>query len=443
MTNENLITPPSASFLSRLGRGLKYAFRGNIPIEPLGAGQALPPVWQQLKGRQLDYDFGANYQITPRQNESIDFRTLRFFSEECSILRSVVEGKKEEMLRLEWDIANKDGTKSGNNVKKIKEFFMYPDKENMWDTWLKMILEDIFVIDACCIYPRFTRSGALYSLELIDGSMIKRIIDNHGRTPIPPLPAYQQNIHGIQSVDYTADELMYLMRNPRTSKIYGYSPVEQIKTIVETALRKQSSQLEYYTAGSIPDMIISVPELWSVDQIKEFQKYWDELLSGDTKQRRRARFVPQMKEIKQTKEAILKDEFDEWLTRVICYTFSVSPNAFIKTNNRATAEVVEEASEIRGLKPLMKWVKGIMDLIIVKYFRTDQIHFIWQQDEEPDPLIMAQINDIYVKNGVMSVNEIRDSLGLSKIDEKQQQTNIQSQQQDQSQTHESTEGLSL
>lgn len=443
MSKESLITPPSASFLSRLGRGLKYAFSGNIPSEPLGAGQALPPVWQNLKGRQLDYDFGVNYQINPRQDENIDFKTLRFFSEECSVLRSIIEGKKEEMLRMEWDIAKKDRTNSGKEVKKIKDFFMFPDKANMWDSWLKMILEDIFVIDACCIYPRFTRGGNLFSLELIDGAMIKRIIDNHGRTPLPPLPAYQQNIHGIQSVDYTADELMYLMRNPRTSKIYGYSPVEQIKNIVETALRKQTSQLEYYTAGSIPDMIISVPELWSVDQIKEFQKYWDELLSGDTLQRRRARFVPQMKDIKQTKEAILKDEFDEWLTRLICYIFSVSPNAFIKANNRATAEVVEEASQIRGLKPLMKWVKSIIDLIIFKYFGTDEIEFVWLQDEEPDPLVSAQINDIYVKNGVLSVNEIRESLGLSKISEKTQAQMIDSQQNDKSQTSESTEGISI
>ena len=443
MSKENLITPPSHNFLSRLGRGLKYAFRGDIPTQALGAGNYLQPVFQDIKGRQFDYQVGVNYQIQPRQSESIDFDSLRNLSYECSILRAIIESRKDEMLRLDWDIAKKNGSSAGYKTKQIKEFFLYPDKVNHWDNWLRMILEDIFVIDAACIYPRFTRGGNVYALDLIDGAMIKRIIQNDGRIPIPPLPAYQQIVHGIQSVNYTADELLYLMRNPRTSKLYGYSPVEQIKTIVNTALRKQMSQLEYYTAGSIPDMIISVPELWSVDQIKEFQKYWDELLSGDTAGRRRARFVPQMKDIKQTKEAMLKDDFDEWLARIICFVFSISPTPFIKSNNRATAEVIEEASQIRGLMPLMKWVKNFIDLIIIKYFDEPDIEFVWQEDKEADPLIMAQIHDVYLKNGVMQINEVRDVLGMTKIDQSVAAADIATEAQAKSVTSESSGKLTL
>jgi hypothetical protein len=442
MTNENLITPPSRNFLSRLGRGLKYAFRGDIPNQALGAGNYLQPVFQDIKGRQFDYQIGQNYQITPRQDEDIDFNGLRTLSYNCDILRAVIELRKDEVLRLNWNIAKKNGSAAGYKTKKIQEFFLYPDKEHSWNEWLRMILEDIFVIDAACIYPRFTRGGDVYSLELIDGAMIKKIIQNDGRTPMPPLPAYQQIVHGIQSVNYTADELLYLMKNPRTSKLYGYSTVEQIKTVINIAINKQASQLEYYTAGSIPDMIVSVDQ-FSVDQIKEFQKYWDELLSGDLRQRRRVRFIPAMKDIKQTKEAILKDEFDEWLARTVCFAFSTSATPFIKNNNRATAEVVEESSQIRGLVPLMKWIKNFIDLIIIKYFDESDIEFVWQEDKEADPLIMAQIHDIYLKNGVMQINEVRESLGMTDIPPEVAAADIQTEAQAKSTTSESAERLGL
>lgn len=441
MTKENLISPPPQNFLSRLGRGLKYAFRGDIPVQALGAGNYLQPVFQDIKGRQFDYQVGQNYQIQPRQDEAIDFGALRNLSYECDILRAVIESRKDEIVRLNWDISKKNGSSGGYNVKKIKEFFSYPDKVNGWDSWIRMIMEDIFVIDAACIYPTFTRGGSLYGLDLIDGSMIKRIIQNDGRTPVPPLPAYQQIVHGIQSVNYTADELIYLMRNPRTSKTYGYSPVEQIKNIVNTAIRKQQSQLEYYTAGSVPDMIISVPELWSSDQIELFQKYWDELLSGDTLQRRRARFIPGRMQVKQTKEAMLKDEFDEWLARIICFCFSTSVTPFAKGNNRAVAEISEEAAEVRGLMPIMKWIKGFIDLIIIKYFDEPDIEFVWQEDKEADPLIMAQIHDIYVKNGVMKVNEVRNALGMTDLPEDVIAQDIKTEAQAKAQTGEKAESL--
>jgi hypothetical protein len=39
-----------------------------------------------------------------------------------------------------------------------------------------------------------------------------------------------------------------------------------------------------------------------------------------------------------TREIELKGAFDEWLARVVCFAFSISPQAFSEAMNRATAE---------------------------------------------------------------------------------------------------------
>ena len=99
-----------------------------------------------------------------------------------------------------------------------------------------MLVEDVLVIDAATIYPRYTRGGSLYSLDIIDGATIKPLIGEDGRSPEPPDPAYQQILKGVPAADFSAEELLYLPRNPRAHRLYGMSPVEQIALTVNIAI---------------------------------------------------------------------------------------------------------------------------------------------------------------------------------------------------------------
>ncbi|HLY57001.1 MAG TPA: hypothetical protein VKS60_15660 [Stellaceae bacterium] len=111
-----------------------------------------------------------------------------------------------------------------------------PDREHAWDEWVRMLVEDMLVLDAATIYPRRAVDGSLLALEPLDGGTIKRVLDDWGRTPQPPLPAYQQILKGLPAVNYTADALLYLPRNPRTWRVYGLSPVEQCLFTINIAL---------------------------------------------------------------------------------------------------------------------------------------------------------------------------------------------------------------
>jgi hypothetical protein len=61
--------------------------------------------------------------------------------------------------------------------------------------------------------------------------------------------------------------------------------------IVNIAIRRQVSQLQYFTDGNIPDAFASLPASWSPSRSIEFQKYWDALLA-DTATRRKVRWLP-------------------------------------------------------------------------------------------------------------------------------------------------------
>ena len=416
MTAGGTKTPIEPGIIARIAAGIRYGITGKTP-EWFGPGEPMAAVVPEtekpsVEGRQWDFPTFVNTTPTIRQGEAISFAQLRGLSETCDVLRLVIETRKDQIAKLAWTIKPRDDEKGDDaRCAAIADALRFPDQEHTWSQWLRMVLEDLFVLDAPALYVRRTVGGALYAIEPIDGATIKRILDDHGRTPLPPAPAYQQVLKGMPAIDYTRDELIYCPRNPRTHKTYGYGPVEQIVMTVNIALRRALHQLQFYTEGNIPESLIGVPETWNPDQIRQFQEYWDSLLEGNTAARRHAKFVPGALKIQETKPGALKDEFDEWLARIVCFAFSISPTPFVKAQNRATAESAQEQSLSEGLAPLMGWAKDLFDLIVGRHFGAPDLEFRWDQETPVDPLVQAQIHQIYVQSKIKTADEVRAELG--------------------------------
>jgi hypothetical protein len=399
--------------IARAVLGFKFLFSGKSAEEFFGPGQPIAPAAQeQALGRAFDYQTGYNISTQPRSGEPVTFATLRGLADGHDLLRLAIETRKNQMVKLDFVIKPKDEkAESDDRCKKIQQFLESPDQEHDWDDWLRMWLEELFVTDAATIYPRRTKGSQLYALEHIDGATIKRVLSPDGRTPIPPDPAYQQVIKGIPAVDYTREELYYFPRNVRTSRIYGYSPVEQIIMTVNIALRRQVHQLNYYTEGNIPPMLAGVPATWNTDQIEKFQKMWDLMLTGDLAKRQKVRFVPGPVDTEMLQTEPLFDTADEWLARVICYAMDLPPTAFVKQQNRATAGTAQEAALEEGLAPIMRYVARKMTRMIGTSMDAPDLEFAWEDQKDIDPLVQTQIDDYNVKNGTKTVDEIREARG--------------------------------
>jgi hypothetical protein len=118
----------------------------------------------------------------------------------------------------------------------------------------------------------------------------------------------------------------------------------------------------------------------------------------------------------QTKEPELKGAFDEWLARIVCYAFSVSPQAFVAQVNRSTGETHKEMAEEEGLRPILNWAKRLIDRVLVEDFGERDVEFVFGQDERIDPSQQAQILTSYVNAGVLTRNEARIKLGQAPVE---------------------------
>lgn len=403
-----------------LSRNSRYQVQGVAPIgtqDFFGPGQPIYPMGPPgLGGRVLDYSIGENIRIQPRMDERLTYWELYELAENHDVTRLLIETRKDQMESLEYNIKPRGSSgKEGKNreqqfrINKTEDFFKYPDGEHSYATWQRELIDQVLVIDASSIYLNKETPGSTF-LEILDGATIKRVIDMNGRTPLPNEgPAYQQIIKGLPAWDYTTEELIYSPRNPRVHKLYGCSPVQQIYITVNIALRRQASILQYFSEGTIPDALIGVPDTWSMSQIRDYQESWDAMHSGNTGQRRHARFIPGGTKYYPTKEVILKNDFDEWLARIACFAFSVPPTAFSKATNRASAQTAQEAALNEGLAPLMRWFKELMNFIIQSDHILGQhdLEFAWQEREDIDPAVRAKVIDSKIRNGSYTINEAR------------------------------------
>lgn len=432
--NGGKATVLDSSFVARVGRKFRNTidvwFGPDAPMPP-SAPAGTPP-------RTLDYPVGYNINIQPRNLEPISFAQMRALADSFDLVRLCIETRKDQVSRMPWafrlknqpgqpkhannlantSISGEDSEEQDPRLSQLTEFFSYPDREHSWQQWVRLLLEDLLVLDAPVLVPIIDQAGGLwspgkplYALEVIDGATIARKIDAMGRTPAPPSVAYQQILKGLPAVDFTSDQLIYRPRNVRAHKFFGFSPVEQIILTINIGLRRQIHLLNYYTEGNVPEALAQAPKEWSADQISEFQEWFDSVLAGNSARRRRITFVPECGNLQFTRDPTLKDELDEWITRIVCYAFGLSPQQFVAVMNRATAETSVEQAAAEGLLPILGYLADIINLIVKRYFGFSDIEFVWEQDRTLNALDQAKVDDIYVRAGVLSIDEVRESLG--------------------------------
>ncbi len=393
-------------------------FTPGIPIAPQAPEGTQP--------RRLDYPTGINLSYVPRAEEQLTMDQLRNLAEIWDLLRLVLETRKDQIAGIPWVIrvrqdANEKmadykrrADKDTARVQAATKLFQRPDGDHLWQTWIRLVLEELFVLDALSLYP-FKDPTGTWRVDVLDGGTIKRLINAEGRTPMPPDAAYQQIIKGVPAHTFTSAQLLYRMRNARPWKLYGMSPVEQIVITVNLAIRRQLWKLHYYTVGNLPEAIAQVPDTWPPDKIKQFQEWWDSLLSGQLDARRKITFVPAFggkDAIVFPKQDAIKDEMDEWLARVVCYAFSVSPQPFIREGmSRYGVQTQQQMAKAEGLLPLLSWLSETFTDVIETSFGFTGLEFVFQEEMESDMLKRAQIQEIRVRAGISKIDEVREENG--------------------------------
>jgi len=434
-------------------------FGPGIPITP-GAINPVNPLTGRPEPRRYEYQVAQNINIT--ETRLVPFKTLRAAADQIDILRRCVEVIKGKTSGLEWDIvlgndaSEKIAAESGGDhvramikareelgdeINRVRTFWENPDKANglTFSDWLNIALEEILVIDALAIWPQKTVGGELYGLQILDGATIKPMLDDRGMRPMPPQAAYQQILYGFPRAEFSAnqddpqadgeftcDDLAYLVKNRRTTSVYGYSPVERALPLADIYLRRQQWIRAEYTDGVLPELMFSTDATWGTnpDLLRAWENILNDDLAGQTEQRKRARLLPTgITPI--TNDAYgekFKDTLDNFLIESICGHFGVQPteigyNPKGGLGGAGFEEGKAGSAEALGVQPLVNWLNKMMTNLSYAYLGMPrELEFRMMPSKRQDDEASARKAQIELLSAGKTVNERRSDLGLPLLD---------------------------
>src|SRR5438105_2515791 len=413
--------PPG--LIARAGEAVRYVISGVAPATWFGPLEPMKPVApESVRGRAFDYPVGYNLRYQPRSDEAVSFAMLHALANGCDMLRIVIETRKDQIEGQDWDIRPRmrsDGSRPSaasfaGEIAAAKAFFAFPDREHDLSSWIRAIAEEMFVTDAVSIYLRPDRKNRIHAFEILDGATIAPRIDPHGRTPRAPDVAYQQILHGVPAADFSRDQLVYFPRNKRPGHVYGYSPVEQVMLSATTLIRREQHQLAFYTDGNLGEGLFLAPPGTDTAKLSEWQNYWNTLFEGNSQARRHGIWVASGTDFKPLKPPQLKDPFDEFLARVICFAFSISPHPFVPSINRATADTAHDAALAEGLVPVLNYFRRLFRILFDRLGWTE-IEMVPVEDREIDAKTASAIDVADVAAGIRTINEVRAARGLAPL----------------------------
>jgi hypothetical protein len=433
-------------------------FSPGMPIVP----GAINPAGASGRPDPRRYEFQVAQNINITETRLIPFKTLRAAADQIDILRRCIEVLKAKVSGLEWDIvlaedsaekiiAEIGGThvramtvareRYNDEISRMREFWEQPDKSNglLFGDWLNIALEEILVTDAWAVWPQPSVGGDLFGLQILDGSTIKPLIDDRGMRPAPPYPAYQQILYGFPRSEFsapsegekadgefTSDELSYMVRNRRTTTVYGYSPTERSLAVADIYLRRQQWLRAEYTDGVTPELLMKTDANFgnNPDLLRAYENIFNDDLAGQTEQRKRVRLLPIGMEPVQFDGygERFKDTLDDYLVNSICGHFGVLPSeiGFSPKGGLGGAGFqlgLAECSEVIGAIPLATWLARMLSNLSYTYLGMPrELEFKFMESGRQDLEAIARTRDIEIKSGNLTINESRSRAGMPLIE---------------------------
>jgi len=388
-----------------------------------GPGHPLMPAHgYSTRPRSTDYPVGVNINTMGREAWGrTSYAVLAGIIDAYDVARMCINHKIDEIRSMEPMYLPKDGVKGDltDAVDAAEVAMSFPDRENPFEAWVSLLFENSLRYDAGPLYKRRNYDGEIIALEVLDGTTIFPYIDEHGRRPKSPAPAYFQRIKGQTDKYFTRDDITYNLFRPQANSPYGLAPIESVLLTANTDIRFQWHFLQMFTDGSIPGGFMSLPpDISSPDQVAEWQEYWDAITLGDQSILHKLLAVPNGSVLTETRPKTFDKEFPQHLASRTAAMFGVVPQdiGIVDDVNRSSGETQTDIQFRVNTLPWVRFFEGIVS----RYLQLDlglpvKLKLNTGRDTE-DSAEEAQRWATLVQNGAASADEMRAALTGLAID---------------------------
>jgi phage portal protein BeeE len=347
---------------------------------------------------------------------------LRRFSE-TPVARRAINTIKDHIAGMRWRVQPKPGTQeladTGGRTAILTRNFDSPNPDDSFRSLAEQVLEDLIVGGFGAIEVGATNDpNHPLALWPVDGATIRMRADWDG---MPGSVRYAQvtGRFGADANILLADEeLIYMRLNPRTHTPFGLGRLEVAFEAINSFLGA------HRYAGRLASNSVVEYALWLQNVTPEHHerliRWWQDEIEGTGRVPiLSVENKPEVLRFGGGTDADLRLQWQEFLLRIIADAFDLPPQALglERDVNRSTAAEMNDQAFRQAIVPTARlFAEYLTRDAIAKKLGWDDLEFVFTDvDAASDPMEEAQIQQILLQAGVLTVNEVRRLRGLAPL----------------------------
>lgn len=289
-----------------------------------------------------------------------------------------------------------------NRIQVLTEFMLNCGADNnKWhgddfNSWLRKITKDSLVLDR--VTSEIVRNNKGFPVEFVaTDAATFRLADtfDDNKTPFKDgqnlsmgnrtkkeghFPSFVQIYQGQIIADFYPWELMWGIRNPQTNIYtngYGESELETLIQTVTAMLQGDVYNANVFKVGAVPAGIFKVSGSINENRLQEFRQQWGATMSGYQSAHKTAFLEADKMEfvdLSKSNRDMEYSKYQEYLIKLACSIYKISPEeiGFSIQQSSESASMFEGNNEAKlkyskdkGLKPLLKFIEGLINKYII------------------------------------------------------------------------------
>lgn len=328
-------------------------------------------------------------------------RRLRAWSEQSEWIRAAINIRKTQVSGAEWDIMafDPDGREPDRGLKQeIKDRLDFSNpKAESFRTFIEPIVEDILVLDAGAIEIEFNLRGEPLFLHGVDGGTVR--VSTLWDGTDPKEARYFWYPDNFERGKWRNDEMIYIMETPRTNSVVGLSKLETLAASIDAELDGHAFNARQ-VRNAAPDGLLHLGKGAKQENVDSFRAFWQEEQGRGAMAITGGSEAPAFLKFHDSNRDAQFLEWQIYLVRKIAAVMGMSAGdlGLGMDINRSTAEVQDQQSEDRGIRPLL----GLIERHITREYvwapgfggQANNLSFKWTKLNLKESLTRAQINKL-------------------------------------------------
>ena len=398
---------------SRLRGALRRITGTRVPVEASGDKRrtvALPSILNTYSPRA-----GVMPKPTPAN--------LRRFAE-TPVARRAINAIKDRIAGLKWRIQPRHGQASeqlpggAERIRILAENFDSPNPDDSFRSLAEQVLEDVIVGGFGAIEVQRTADPSRpLALWPVDGATLRIKSDWDGSPSSPRYVQVTGRLGPDGNIVLNDDELIYVRLNPRTHSPFGLGRLEVAFETVNAFLsaHRYASRL---ASNSVVQYALWLQNLTPAHHERLIRWWQDEIEGTGRVPILSVESKPEVLRFGGGTDADLRLGWQEFLLRVIADAFDL-PAHFLgieRDVNRSTAADLSEQAFRSAIVPTARLLaEHLTRDAINKKLGWSDLEFVFGDLDARNEMEEAQIQEILLRNGVLTVNEVRRMRGFAEI----------------------------